>query len=152
MPRANRPGLVLELDRRSPPVLFHEGEGFRLEKLPAGRSRVVYPPEPVEAIRYPEQAIAQALDEPQNADPLRAKLRPGMRLTIAVDDISLPLPPMRRPDSRQMVLERVLTLAAGAGVDDVEIVVANSLHRRMTADEIERMVGERVFRSFWPDR
>ena len=34
--------------------------------------------------------------------------------------------------------------------DDVQIVVATALHRRMTADEIRRMVGERVFRSFWP--
>jgi len=152
VPRANRPGLVLDVDRRTPPVLFHNGEGFRLEKLPPGRSRVVYPPEPVEPLAHPEDAIANAVEQPLGADPLRAKLRPGMRLTIAVDDISLPLPPMRRPDSRQLVLERVLTLAAEAGVDDVEIVVANSLHRRMTRDEIERMVGDRVFRSFWPDR
>ena len=36
------------------------------------------------------------------------------------------------------------------GVDDLEIVVATALHRRMTASEIRRMVGERVFRSFWP--
>jgi hypothetical protein len=152
MPRANRPGLVLDVDRRTPPVLFHNGEGFRLEKLPPGRSRVVYPPEPVDTLRYPEEAVARAVEEPLGADPLRAKLRPGMRLTIAVDDISLPLPPMKRPDSRQIVIERVLTLAAEAGVDDVEIVVANSLHRRMTGDEIEHMVGERVFRSFWPDK
>src|SRR5213079_555705 len=36
------------------------------------------------------------------------------------------------------------------GVEDVKLVVANSLHRRMTASEIKRAVGERVFRSFWP--
>ena len=42
-----------------------------------------------------------------------------MRLTIAFDDISLPLPPMRRPDIRQMVIEQVLEMAAAAGVDDV---------------------------------
>ena len=148
---ASRPGLVLEVDRRTPPVLFHSGEGFRLERLPSG-SRVVYPPEPVDPLRHPEDAIAQVLEGPQNADPLRAKLKPGMRLTIGIDDISLPLPPMRRPDARQLVLERVLTLAAEAGVDDVELVVANSLHRRMTEDEIRRMVGDRVFRAFWPDR
>ena len=33
----------------------------------------------------------------------------------------------------------------------MKLIVANALHRRMTADEIKRMVGERVFRSFWPD-
>ena len=73
-----------------------------------------------------------------------------MKLTIAVDDISLPLPPMVTPDVRQRILEHVIELAARAGVDDLEIVVATALHRRMTASEIRRMVGERVFRSFWP--
>jgi hypothetical protein len=149
--RSSRPGLVLEVDRRTPPVLFHFGEGFRLERLPSG-SRIVYPPEPVQPLSNPEAAIAHALDNPENADPLRAKLRPGMKLTIGIDDISLPLPQMQLPDARQMILERVLTLAADAGVDDVELVVANSLHRRMTSSEIRRMVGERVFRAFWPNK
>ena len=35
-----RPGFVLDVDRSTPPTLFWHGEGFRLEKLPAGRSRV----------------------------------------------------------------------------------------------------------------
>ena len=35
-----------------------------------------------------------------------------MKLTIAFDDISLPLPKMRRPDIRQRVIEAVLDLAA----------------------------------------
>ena len=42
-----RPGFVLEVDRSTPPVLFWRGENFSLEKLPAGRSRVIYPPEPL---------------------------------------------------------------------------------------------------------
>ena len=151
MAKSSRPGLVLEVDKRTPPVLFHFGEGFRLERLPSG-SRIVYPPEPMQALRDPEAAVAHALEHPHDADPLRTKLKPGMKLTIAFDDISLPLPPMRRPDVRQLVLERVLTLAAEACVDDVELVAANSLHRRMTGAEIRRMVGERVYRAFWPDR
>jgi hypothetical protein len=73
-----------------------------------------------------------------------------MRLTIAFDDISLPLPPMQTPDIRGRVIEQVLEVAAQRGVDDVKLVVANSLHRRMTGAEIKRAVGERVFRSFWP--
>jgi hypothetical protein len=74
-----------------------------------------------------------------------------MRLTIALDDISLPLPPMQTPDIRGRVIEQVLEVAARRGVDDVKIIVANSLHRRMTGSEIKRAVGERVFRSFWPE-
>jgi lactate racemase len=84
-------------------------------------------------------------------DPLPALLRRGMKLTIAFDDISLPLPPMRRPDIRQRIIEMILEMAADKGVDDIDLIVANSLHRRMTAKEIERAVGERVFSAFWPD-
>ncbi|HVL80039.1 MAG TPA: lactate racemase domain-containing protein [Actinomycetota bacterium] len=146
-----RPGLVYETDRRTPPVLFHYGEGFRLETLPAG-SRIVYPPEPVPALRDERGAIARALDEPFEMEPLRALLRPDMKLTIAFDDISLPLPQMRQPDIRQLVIEQVVQLAAEAGVEDVELIVAQSLHRKMTPAEIRRAVGDRVFRAFWPER
>ncbi len=146
----SRPGFVLEVDERTPPLLFHHGEGFRLEKLPLG-SRVVYPSEPLPGLREVDAAILDALEHPRESEPLRALLKPGMRLTIAVDDISLPLPPMKPPDIRGRIIEHVLELAARAGVDDVKITIANSLHRRMTPKEIKRAVGERVFRSFWPD-
>ncbi len=43
----SRPGFVLEVDRSTPPILFHHGESFRLEKLPAGRSRVIFLGEPL---------------------------------------------------------------------------------------------------------
>ena len=41
-------------------------------------------------------------------------------------------------------------MAADAGVDDVELIAANALHRRLTAAELKHIVGERVFRSFYP--
>ena len=31
-----RPGFVLEVDERTPPLLVHEGEGFRMHKFPLG--------------------------------------------------------------------------------------------------------------------
>ena len=58
---APRPGFVLDVDRNSPPIVFHHGEGFRLEKLPPGRSRVIYPAEPLEGLPDPDSAIRQAL-------------------------------------------------------------------------------------------
>ena len=64
-----------------------------------------------------------------------------MKVTIAIDDIQLPLPPMATPDIRQTMLEIVLDMLAGHGVDDVHIIIANSLHRKMTAWEMKRMVG-----------
>jgi hypothetical protein len=98
-----RPGFVLEVDRSTPPTLFMHGEGFRLERLPTG-SRVVYPAEALPVLDDPDEAIRHALLNPVDSDPLPARLFPGMKLTIAFDDVSLPLPPMRRPDARQRVI------------------------------------------------
>ncbi len=145
----SRPGFVLEVDERTPPLLVHQGEGFRLEPLPLG-TRVIYPPDSLPGIRTIDEEIRTALTSPVGIEPLPELLKPGMRLTIVFDDLSLPLPPMRAPDIRQRVIEHVLELAAAKGVDDVELIAANSLHRRMTPAELRRVVGERVFRAFFP--
>jgi len=145
-----RPGFVLEVDRSTPPTLFWHGEDFRLERLPTG-SRVLYPPEPVDPLADPVGAIGHALRHPLgDSAPLAAQLHPGMRLTIAFDDVSLPLPPMRRPDVRQLVVEQVLDLAAEAGVDDVVLICALALHRRLTEAELRHILGERVYDAFAP--
>ncbi len=145
-----RPGFVLDVDSSTPPVLFWHGEGFSLEKLPEG-SRVVYPPEPIKPLEDPRGAILDALAHPVgDTAPLKDLLTPGMRLSIAFDDISLPLPPMQSPDVRQMVIETVLDLAAEAGVDDVVLIAALALHRRMTDAELRHALGDRVFDAFAP--
>ncbi|MHB1535949.1 MAG: NPN-dependent hydroxyacid isomerase, LarAH14/15/16 family [Acidimicrobiales bacterium] len=146
-----RPGFVLDVDRSTPPILTWHGEGFRLERLPPDRSRVIYPPEAVEPLGDPDGAVAHALANPLgDSNPLPELLFAGMRLTIAFDDISLPLPPMRRPDNRQRVIEAVLDSAAAAGVDDVVLICALALHRRMTEAELRHAIGDRVYDSFAP--
>jgi hypothetical protein len=145
-----RPGFVLEVDRSTPPLLFWRGENFSLEKLPAGRSRVIYPPEPLKALDDIDGAIRHALLNPHGQDPLPAQLFPGMKLTIAFDDVSLPLPKMRRPDTRQRVIEAVLDMAAEAGVDDVHIIAALGLHRRMHEYELRHALGDRIYDAFHP--
>ncbi len=148
--KAPRPGFVLEVDKSTPPILFHHGEQFRLEKLPAGRSRVIYPAEPLAGLDDPDEAIRQALLNPINEDPLPALLRPGMKLTIAFDDLSLPLPSMRQPDIRQRIIEQVLDMAAAAAVDDVHLIAALALHRRMTEAELRHALGDRIYDAFAP--
>ncbi|HYA35064.1 MAG TPA: lactate racemase domain-containing protein, partial [Candidatus Binataceae bacterium] len=146
-----RRDLVVTINRRSERRVIPYGEEFLYEKLPIG-TRVIYPPPPLEPVADPDQAIRYALLHPENADPLFAQLNPNMRVTIAIDDISLPLPPMRRPDIRERMLNQVLQTLADYGVDDVHLIIATSLHRRMTEAEIRRMVGEKAFKQFWPDR
>src|SRR5258708_38311307 len=113
-----RPGAVIEVDRNTPPVLFHYGEGVRLEKLPLG-ARIVYPPDPLDAIAHPERALKRAPAKPLDDDPLKALLPSGMKLTIAFDDLSLPLPPMAAPAVRQLLIAQVIGMPAGAGGQDM---------------------------------
>jgi nickel-dependent lactate racemase len=142
---------VVTLDSRSAPRTLFSGDRLVDVDLPTG-TRVVYPKPPLAALKDVDAAIRYAINHPLNSEPLYAKLKPGMKVTIAVDDISLPLPPMRRPDVRERVLTIVLDLLADHGVDDVEIIVATSVHRRMKAFEVRHMVGDRIFDRFWPKK
>ncbi len=45
----------------------------------------------------------------------------------------------------------MLSRAADAGVDDVELITATGLRRRLNGAELRRLVGERVYRSFSAD-
>lgn len=145
-----RPGFVLEVDDRTPPLVVADGDAFRLERFPLG-SRVVYPGDPIDPVPDVREAIATALDAPLESAPLAERLRPGMKLTIAFDDNTRPVPAMPAPDIRGRIIEAVLTRAAAVGVDDVELICANGLNRRLTPGELEHLVGERVFRSFFAD-
>lgn len=148
---APRDRCVVKIERSSAPRIFHYGESFLRERLPEG-TRVLYPPAPLAPVRDTKAAVRYAISHPEGSEPLFALLKPGMKVTIGLDDISLPLPPMKTPDIRQEVLEVVLEQLAQYGVDDVHLIVATSLHRRMTESEMRRMVGSRIFRQFYPDR
>src|ERR1041385_6999142 len=120
---------VVYIDRDSAPRIISTGMEFILEDLPVG-TRVISPNAPVKGLANREAAIRYALNHPHDCDPLYAQLEPGMKVTVAIDDLSMPLPPMRTPDVRQTILEVVLDMLAGHGVDDVHIIIANSLHRK----------------------
>ena len=137
--------------RNDPPYMFHCGERFETHALPAD-TRVIYPKPPLPGVKDRCSAIEQAIDNPLGCDPLSELLKPGMKVTIAFDDISLPLPPMKRPDIRQQIMEILVERLDRAGVSDVEFICAICLHRRLTASELKRMVGRRIFKRYWPDR
>src|SRR3954470_1900371 len=156
--RAIRPKLrsharehIVTIDNDSAPRIMFYGENFMIEDLPVG-TRVIYPKRPMTPVANPKAAIRYALNHPEDSAPLHAMLEPGMKVTIAVDDISMPLPIMRTPDVRQIVLEIVCEMLADHGVDDVHIIIALGLHRRMHDHEIKRMVGQKVWDEYWPDR
>ncbi len=141
---------VVIQEKRSPPRMLFSDTELLLEEVPVG-TRVIFPNPPIEELANWRAAIRWAINHPEGCDPLHAQLRPGMRVVIAIDDISLPLPPMRTPDVRQIMLEIVLQLCADSGVDDVELLIANALHRRLTPAEMKRMVGQKIFDAYYPD-
>lgn len=142
---------VVTLDHKSKPRALFSDSRIIEHDLPAG-TRVAYPKPPLEPLKDVDAAIRYAINHPYNAEPLWAKLRPGMKVFIAVDDISLPLPPMKRPDIRERVLTIVLQLLADYGVDDYQICIATSFHRRMTGPEVRHIVGDKIFNAHWPKR
>src|SRR3954465_3107639 len=150
-PRHKEDDQVVYIDSNSAPRVIFSGEDLLLEDLPVG-TRVIYAKPPIEGLANPGAAIRYALNHSLGTEPLYAQLMPGMKVTIAIDDISMPLPPMATPDVRQTVIEILLELLDANGVDDVHLIIANSLHRRMTAAEMKRMVGSKIFTAFYPDR
>jgi lactate racemase len=142
---------LVTLDRDAAPRVLFSGDRLVEMDLPPG-TRCLYPKPPVQPLKDVGAAVRYALSHPLGSEPLYAKLRPGMKVTIAIDDISLPLPPMRRPDVRETVLEILLALLADHGIDDVELVIATGIHRRMKPSEVRHMVGDRIFGAYWPDR
>lgn len=142
---------VVTLDRGSRPRVLFAGDRLIEVDLPVG-TRCIYSKPPLKPLKNVEAAIRYAINHPENSEPLYAKLRPGMKVTIAVDDLSVPLPPMKRPDARERVLTIVLEMLADHGVDDVEIIIATGVHRRMKPNEIRHMVGDRIFDAYYPSR
>lgn len=147
-----REELVRFVEKPGKQFLFHCGEQFLWEGLPMG-TRVVYPPPPLPPLPDLEQAVEEAIEHPLEDDPLSAQLRPGMKVTIAFDDLSLPLPPVpTHRDPRKVILEKVVEKCAQKGVEDIHLIAALGVHRRMTPQEIRERVGDKIFKAFFPHR
>ena len=142
---------VITIDTDSAPRIMFYGEDFLCEDLPVG-TRVIYPRRPISGLPNPRAAIRYALHHPEDMEPLHALLFPGMKVTLAIDDISLPLPPMQRPDIRETICSIVLEMLADHGVDDIHMIIATSLHRRMTEKEVRYILGDKIVNEYWPDR
>ena len=129
-------------------ILF-SGEDIIEVKLPS-KTRVIYPRKPIKGLGDVKGAIRYAFTNPEAMAPLPELLKKDMKLSIAVDDISLPLPLMKKPDLRQSMLEVCLEFIDAIGIHDVHIIIATAFHRRMTNSEIKRMVGPKIFKRFFP--
>lgn len=139
-----RPGFIHEVDAATPPLLIHQGHRAVRRRLPLG-TQVVYPPIGIDGVEDPRSVLRSALADPLESSPLATRLTAGMKLTIT---FSVGGPPQHN-DPRARVIEEVLTMAAAAGVDDVELIAANGLRHKLSESDLHAALGERVVRSFF---
>jgi hypothetical protein len=144
-------GLVGIYEKSDPDLLLHFGSRLYRTRVPEG-SRILYPRPPVPHLPDLRAAVEEALDHPLGTDPLNAQLKPGMKVTIAIDDLSLPEPKMKSPDVREVILDILIQRLRDHGIDDFHIVIAVCMHRHMHDWEVKEMLGPKLFNEFWPDR
>ena len=124
------------------------GDDLLLANLPDD-TRVIAPPEP-DALPGPAaEILRQALDATVGEQPLDELVDASSRVVIAFDDNALPLPSMRR-ELRPLAISAILQRLAKAGVQqqNVRLICAQGLHRKLTDAELTRLVGRDTFRRY----
>jgi lactate racemase-like protein len=105
--------------------------------------RILRAPPSVPAVSDPVATVRAALAHPIAHEPLAKLVGPGSKVTIAFDDLTIPVIPMVEPDFRLLIIPIVLDVLARAGVrpEDVRLLVANALHRQWTRRELATVLG-----------
>jgi len=73
---------------------------------------ILYAPPPIPGVSRAEfpDAVQRAFENPLGMPPLRELVNSKSRILIAFDDNCQPFPPTRRPDFRQLAIERLLQM------------------------------------------
>lgn len=141
-----------KLDVRMKPVLEVASMGVTEFELRYGKSTlrirlpernlcgVLVPREP-ELPQSEEDEIEHALDHPAGCQPLTALVRPGMKITIMVSDITRPCPTHK-------LLPPVVRRLSQSGVrdEDITVVFGLGIHRGQTEEEKRALVGDDMYR------
>lgn len=106
-------------------------------------ARIIKAPEPIAALDDVDAAIRRALAEPSGHEPLASLVGPTSKVTIAFDDLTIPVIPMTEPDFRLSIISILLEQLSAAGVkpENVQLLVANALHRKWTRTELATVLG-----------
>ncbi len=116
-------------------------------------TKIIKPPQPLAPLTDYREAVRKALSEPVGCPPLRHLVNDRSRVTIAFDDVALPLPPMKR-DIRAQAIETICEELYGLGIprNNIRLICAIGLHRKLTYHELERLVGRKTWTEFGPAR
>ncbi|MBI3961384.1 MAG: DUF2088 domain-containing protein [Deinococcus sp.] len=133
--------------------LTYSGNSLLNVNLPGG-AEVYYPPPPLPGISPANlpPAVIKAFENPLGMPPLRELVNSRSRVLIVFDDNCQPFPATKRPDIRQVIIETLLPLLYSYGVaqQNIRLLCAVALHRKMKEQELAYMVGDRIMRQFYP--
>jgi hypothetical protein len=116
-------------------------------RLPIDRTRIVAGPPPSAApLPNAEDALRQTLADPVGMPPLEKLVGRGAKVTIAIQDGRNPNYHPEDQDLRIFGLPILLDLLQKYGVnpEDIQIKVANALHRMWTRKEMTHILGPRL--------
>ncbi|HME92570.1 MAG TPA: lactate racemase domain-containing protein, partial [Myxococcaceae bacterium] len=133
----------MKQDRTVAKTLLLSGFDLWAPELPDD-AQILLPPFPLPELEHFRRSADQALEDPVDGEPLVQMLRPGSKVSVVIDDFSLPVPPMAR-DCRREMLESVLDVLQlqGVRVNRVAITVANGLSRQWKETELAELLGPR---------
>ena len=122
-------------------------------KLP-DNSEVYYAKSPLPGIKraaLPEQT-QHAFENPLGMPPLRELVDGNAKVLILFDDNCQPFPATKKPDMRQLMIERLLKMLYGYGVEkkNIQLMCAVALHRKMKEHELAYMLGKEIMDEFYP--
>ena len=107
--------------------------------VPSSKLVGIYEPRLQKGIRRIEEEVKRALYHPLGSEELKDMAKLGDKVAIVIDDITRPLP---SPEILPPLISE-LTLW-GIKEEDIIIIIATGLHRKLTKQEINRLVGKEV--------
>ena len=133
----------------------YSGNNLINAKLPDDAT-VLYPRPPLPGISKRDMPthVRQAFDNPLGMPPLRDLVDGNSRILIAFDDNCQPFPATSQPDIRQVMIETLLEMLYSYGVkkENIELMCAVALHRKMKPAELAWMLGKRIMSDFYPQQ
>jgi lactate racemase len=108
-------------------------------------AEVLLPPLALPAHDDFKEAVQRAFDEPIEGPPLAKRVKPNSKVTVVLDDFTLPVPPASR-DCRREMLEGTLESLGHFGVKpgNVTVLVATGLSRQWRPAELTELLGPRA--------
>lgn len=134
------------LNRQGREEILPVGDGFNTIRLPA-RAEILLPPKALPSLGNSARKIREALSSPIGSEPLSELVTKSSKVTIAFDDPCVPVPPMRKPDARELIIRAVLDELRNKGVpkQSITLLCANGLHRKWTRRELSIILGSLAY-------